>query len=163
MSILEHVSAVPELSQVKFLSKLWDNVILGSLTSLAGRASSLDGDCLLGRIFTNAADHNLLADSEKASRYLKVVQMIQKCPFLPQLSMQTIMDQFGILVSTAPTAASLVIALRALSALPQSAEAVKATNKVLETATGDMLRKSLELIDRAVADAGRDFDHYNVS
>lgn len=142
MGILEHISAVPELSQVKFLPKLWDNVVLGSLESL--RTST---------------------ETDKATSYLNVVQLIQKCPFLPQLSMTAIADQFANVTLADPVPKNLLISLRTLSAMPSSADVVQATDKVCSAVSEETLRKSLELLDKATvrADSTHDFDYYNVS
>jgi hypothetical protein len=164
MGILEHVSAVPELSQVKFLPKLWDNVILGFL----GRLQTCAGELLC---FVNHDDgfsiceFFVFIETEKASGYLNVVQLIQKCPFLPQLSMDAIVDNFSAISAPDSSPKAFLISLRTLAALPRSAEVLEATDKVLAGAPEETLRKALDLLEKAAAsmDIGHDFDYYNVS
>ncbi|KAI9026821.1 rough deal protein C-terminal region-domain-containing protein [Hyaloraphidium curvatum] len=140
--ILEHVSSVPELSQVKFLPMLWDKVVLGTLDSLPVSST----------------------ESVPVTSYLDVLRLIQKCPFLPQLSLPEIVARFAQLGGSEAPATHLLVAFRALVALPQSEQGDAALAGLLERADGAKLVKCLDLMDaaRARTNAAQDFEPYDI-
>ncbi|KAJ3023527.1 Kinetochore-associated protein 1 [Thoreauomyces humboldtii] len=115
LGILEHLTSVSRLAQLRTLPQIWDGVLLGCLTLLA-----------------DPQEPTTLAMQER------VLTLVQKCPFVTEIQVERFVDHFAkAALQTPATFEDLLYALRGMAALPPApglAEAIEKTVSRLDSA-----------------------------
>ncbi|RKO93327.1 rough deal protein C-terminal region-domain-containing protein, partial [Blyttiomyces helicus] len=114
LGILEHISSIPDLARMNSLPHLWNAIMLGCLRDFGNDIES----------------HKVL--------YYRVISLIHKCPFVPELDVPAFVQLFRSLAMDASMSCKLA-ALRGIAALPPSSETLVPAKDVLTELDTDKL------------------------
>ncbi|KAI8821507.1 rough deal protein C-terminal region-domain-containing protein [Fimicolochytrium jonesii] len=123
LGMLEHLTSVPKLGQMRSLPKIWNGVLLGCL-----------------RLLTE--------DKESTpAMYDRVLTLLQKCPFLPEINLDAFVNHFDQLAMKTPaTFSELLNALRGIAALPPTSNLFGAIKKCVSRLDHSELMQALDCI-----------------
>ncbi|KAJ3169831.1 hypothetical protein HDU88_000470 [Geranomyces variabilis] len=121
LGMLEHLTSVPQLAQMRTLPKIWNGVLLGCLQLLADRKDTT------------------------LAMYDRVLTLVQKCPFLPELNVDAFVEHFDRMAMKTPaTFDDLLNALRGIAALPPTADMADTIKKCVSRLDSSELIQALD-------------------
>ncbi|TPX60794.1 hypothetical protein PhCBS80983_g01508 [Powellomyces hirtus] len=127
LGMLEHLTSVPELAQMRSLPRLWNGVLLGCLQLLAEHKETT------------------------LAMYDRVLTLVQKCPFLPELNVDAFVEHFDRMAMKTPaTFDDLLSALRGIAALPPTAGMAETIKKSVSRLDSSELIQALDYMSDKV-------------
>ncbi|KAJ3027579.1 Kinetochore-associated protein 1, partial [Rhizophlyctis rosea] len=123
LGLLEHLSAIPELAQMEYLPKLWNDVLLG---------------CLKGFVAGKDSD---------TRTYTRVISLLQKCPFLSGIDVDAFVAQFRLIAKGGAGVDLMIERLRGLASLPLLPQTKTAIEDIIGGISAEEMLKILDCIE----------------
>ncbi|KND00003.1 uncharacterized protein SPPG_04350 [Spizellomyces punctatus DAOM BR117] len=123
LGVLEHLTSVPELSQITSLPRVWNGVLTGCLQMLSENSEA------------TSAMHD------------RMLTLVQKCPFLFEMNVDAFVDHFtNMAMKTPVTFEDLLNALRGMAALPPTPRLSDAIKRSVSRLDSSELIQALDVI-----------------